>query len=88
MNKRSAVAAFERGCARSKEHLYRKELNRAREPDRGGDRRLQATRAGERVYDAAHHGWNVFAVIWNIVTFPLQGGVRASFVFFRLRPFA
>ena len=49
---------------------YRKELNRVENLSAAEIAGYRATRAGEKAFDAAVMSWNVFAVAWNIATFP------------------
>ena len=86
-NKKAALAAFERAVALDPKNIkYRKELNRVENLSAAEIAGYRATRAGEKVFDAAITSWNVFAVVWNIVMFPLRV-VVGVFRFFRLAGF-
>jgi tetratricopeptide (TPR) repeat protein len=88
MNKAQSVAAFERAVALDPKNIaYRKELNRTQNLSAAEVAGYKVTRAGERVFDGAVTTWNVFAVIWNILTFPLRV-VLGIFRLLRLHPFA
>ena len=66
---------------------YRKELNRVQNVSGAEIAAYRATRAGEKVFDASVTTWNIFAIVWNIVTFPLRI-VVGIFRLLRLHPFA
>lgn len=86
-NKKDALAAFERAVALDPKNIkYRKELNRVENLSAAEIAGYRATRAGEKAFDAAVTSWNVFAVVWNIATFPIRV-VVGIFRFFRLAGF-
>ena len=86
LHKADAVAALEKAVALDPKNLsYRKELNRAESLTGAEIAAYRATRAGERIVDTAATTWNIFAIVWNIVTFPLRV-VVAIFRALRLIP--
>lgn len=88
MNRAKAVAAFEQAVALDPKNIaYRKELNRVQNVSGAEIAAYRATRAGEKVFDASVTTWNIFAIVWNIATFPLRV-VVAIFRVLRLHPFA
>lgn len=88
MNRAKAVAAFEQAVALDPKNIaYRKELNRVQNVSGAEIAAYRATRAGEKVFDASVTTWNIFAIVWNIATFPLRI-VVGIFRVLRLHPFA
>lgn len=88
MNRAKAVAAFEQAVALDPKNIaYRKELNRVQSVSGAEIAAYRATRAGEKVFDASVTTWNIFAIVWNIATFPLRV-VVGIFRVLRLHPFA
>jgi tetratricopeptide (TPR) repeat protein len=88
MNRAKAVAAFEQAVALDPKNIaYRKELNRVQNVSGAEIAAYRATRAGEKVFDASVITWNIFAIVWNIATFPLRI-VVGIFRVLRLHPFA
>lgn len=86
-NKKAAVAAFAQAVALDPKNLaYRKELNRVQNLSGAEIAAYKATRVAERTVDATALAWNIFAVVWNIVMFPLRVVVGA-FRFLRLTGF-
>ncbi len=72
-NKAASVAALQRAVALDPKNItYRKELNRVESLSGAEIAAYRATRAGEKIYDASVLSWNIFAVVWNITTFPLR----------------
>lgn len=72
-SKKDALAALERAVALEPKNItYRKELNRVQNLSAAEIAAYKATRAGERTADAGVMAWNIFAVVWNIVMFPLR----------------
>lgn len=80
MSRAKAIAAYERAVGLEPKNIaYRKELNRVQNMSSAEIAAYRATRAGEKVFDGAVHTantfigmWNIFAITWNIVTFPLR----------------
>mgnify|MGYP001313739122 FL=1 len=88
MSKTKAIAAFERAVALDPKNIaYRKELNRVQNLSGAEVAAYRATRTAEKVVDNTVMAWNVFAVIWNVLTFPLRLLV-GIFRMLRLHPFA
>ncbi len=73
MNRARAVEALQAAVDLEPENLtFRKELNRAESIGGAEAAAFKATRIGERAYDTGITAWNIFAVFWNIITFPLR----------------
>ena len=88
MSKAKAVTAFEQAVALDPKNIaYRKELNRTQSLGSAEIAAYRATRAGERVFDGTVKAWNIFALVWNIVFFPVRVLV-GIFRMLRLHPFA
>lgn len=87
-SKAKAIAAFEQAVAlEPKNIVYRKELNRVQNLSGAEIAAYHATRTAEKVVDNTVMAWNVFAVVWNVLTFPLRVLV-SIFRMLRLHPFA
>lgn len=79
-SKSKAVAAFASAAALEPKNIdYRKELNRTQNMSEAEILAYHATRTGEKVVDGAVFTanifiglWNVFAITWNVLTFPLR----------------
>ena len=77
-NKQAAIAALRTAVALDPKNIsYRKELNRVENLTTAEIAAFKVTRAGEQAVDAAALSWNIFAVVWNIVMFPLRVVVGA-----------
>lgn len=88
MSKTKAIAAFEQAVALDPKNIaYRKELNRVQNLSGAEVAAYRATRTAEKVVDNTVMAWNIFAVIWNVLTFPLRVLV-GIFRMLRLHPFA
>lgn len=87
MSKTKAIAAFEQAVALDPKNIaYRKELNRVQSLSGAEVAAYRATRTAEKMVDNTVMAWNVFAVIWNVLTFPLRVLV-GIFRMLRLHPF-
>ena len=91
-NKQQAVFALRKAVELEPRNIkYRKELDRAENISGGQILTFKTTRAAEKSYDAAIatanigiRAWNIFAMTYNIVTWPLRTMMRVFLFFMRV----
>jgi len=85
MNRTRAVDALQTAVALEPDNLeFKKELNRTESISAAEVATYKATRLGERAYDTGVTAWNIFAITWNVMTWPFRAISTIMRVVFRI----